>query len=164
MIEVKKDKLFKQEINENTRPDTENQVNIYYKDYNNLNSNIKNLRKKNNGQINDSQGCENVKINNFLLEDLLSNNKTCLNQDNEIVYLKKNLQSSIKDGSEIKNERFDRYNNPIIRGGKGKQKVTFIDKISKTNFIEVDKIESYKKYNKMEEVSDSKKNHCCILI
>ena len=62
------------------------------------------------------------------------------------------------------NKRFDRYNNPITHGKGGKQIVTFIDKISKTNFINVVKVESYKKYNKMEEISYTQKNSCCILM
>ena len=50
----------------------------------------------------------------------------------------------------------------IIHGGK--QKVSFIDRISKNNFTEVVKIENYKEYNKMEETSNSKGNNCCFLI
>ena len=58
--------------------------------------------------------------------------------------------------------RTDRFGNMIIHGGK--QKVSFIDRISKNNFTEVVKIENYKEYNKMEETSNSKGNNCCFLI
>ena len=60
-------------------------------------------------------------------------------------------------------KRLDRFGIPITKGGK--QKVTFIDKITKTNFFEVIKIESFKDYNKMEEIkSSSHKNTCCNII
>ena len=58
--------------------------------------------------------------------------------------------------------RTDRFGNMIIHGGK--QKVSFIDRISKNNFTEVVKIENYKEYNKMEETSNNKGNNCCFLI
>ena len=61
-----------------------------------------------------------------------------------------------------KGKRLDKFGNNITHGGK--QKVTFIDKISKNNFVEVIKIENYKQYNKMEEISNNKGNNCCLLI
>ena len=62
----------------------------------------------------------------------------------------------------LKNKRYDRYGNPIIK--KGKQRVTFIDKMTPNNFVNVIKIESYKEYNKMEEVSSSnRQNNCCLI-
>ena len=60
-------------------------------------------------------------------------------------------------------KRVDRFGSPIIKGDK-KHKVTFIDKIVKKNFTEVIKIESFKEYNKMEEVSNTKKNNCCLIL
>ena len=159
MIEDKKNKILKRVITEKTRPETDNQLNI--------NNTGNNKKKESNDQLQYLQEGETVKINNFLAEDLALNNnnnsKTSLNQDREIVYFKNNLKTTIKDGNLTGSKRFDRYNNPIIHGG-GKQKVTFIDKISKANFIEVVKVDSYKKYNKMEEISSTKKNYCCILI
>ena len=50
----------------------------------------------------------------------------------------------------------------IIHGGK--QKVTFIDKVSKSNFTDVVKIENFKQYNKMEEPSNNQGNNCCIIL
>ena len=61
-----------------------------------------------------------------------------------------------------KGKRLDKFGNNITHGGK--QKVTFIDKISKNNFVEVIKIENYKQYNKMEEICNNKGNNCCLLI
>ena len=59
-------------------------------------------------------------------------------------------------------KRFDMLGNQIIHGGK--HKISFIDRISKNNLIEVIKVENYKEYNKMEEVIPSPGNGCCLLI
>ena len=75
-----------------------------------------------------------------------------------------NIQSSqtLNLNNKIKRKRFDRAGNPIIK--KGKQRVTFIDKISQTNFVNSIKVESFKEYNKMEEVSSSnRQNNCCLI-
>ena len=64
-----------------------------------------------------------------------------------------------------KNERIDKFGNPIIK--KGKQRVTFIDKIKPVNFTDVIQIESFKDYNKTEEMPTNSRNSfnsCCILI
>ena len=61
-----------------------------------------------------------------------------------------------------KDNRIDRFGNIIVHGGK--QKVTFIDKVSKNNFTEVVKIENYKEYNKMDDFSNNQRNGCCLLI
>ena len=54
-------------------------------------------------------------------------------------------------------KRVDRFGNPILK--KGKQKVSLSN-----NFAEIIKIESYKEYNKMEEVSSSsQQNNCCAI-
>ena len=167
MNEDQINKLLIRVVTEKTRPDTDNQVNIINTDNNNVVHTVKNIRKKNDDHINDLHLCENEKINNILVEDLVSNinnNKTGLIQNPEIIYFNNNKKIAIKDGNMKGNERFDRYNNPITHGKGGKQIVTFIDKISKTNFINVVKVESYKKYNKMEEISYTQKNSCCILM
>ena len=61
-------------------------------------------------------------------------------------------------------KRKDRYGNMIIHGGK--QKVTFIDRVSNNNFTEVVKVENYKEYNKMEEITGSgnRGNICCCFL
>ena len=106
---------------------------------------------------------ETAKINsNNMVKDITSKeddsnkNKLCLN-------------TNIKKGSK-KNidlyflpKRLDRFGCPILKGGK--QRVTFIDKITKTNFVEVIKIESFKEFNKMEEIKSSNhRNTCCEII
>ena len=63
------------------------------------------------------------------------------------------------DSSHIK--RMDRNGNEICKNGK--QKVTFIDKITKNKFADIINIESYKKYNKVEEVNFANHNGCCLI-
>ena len=55
----------------------------------------------------------------------------------------------------------DTFGNPIQK--KGKQKISFIDKISQNKFIEVIQIESFKAYNKIEEIANynNMQNNCC---
>ena len=61
----------------------------------------------------------------------------------------------------LKVERFDMNGNLIKHGGN--QKISFIDKISKTGFVEIIDIDNYKKYNKMETPSPIEKTGCCII-
>ena len=73
---------------------------------------------------------------------------------------KENMLNS--NNNNLKGKRVDRFGNPIIK--KGKQRVSFMDKMSSNNFAEIIKIESYKEYNKMEEVStSSQQNNCCVI-
>ena len=150
-------------ITEKTRPDTvSNQYNgpIFY---NNLNSVLKNVDEERCVKYIDMPRMETAKINNNnMVKDITpkdedsNKNKLCLN-------------TNIKKGSK-KNidlyflpKRLDRFGVPILKGGK--QKVTFIDKITKSNFVEVIKIESFKEFNKMEEVKSSNhRNTCCEII
>ena len=150
-------------ITEKTRPDTvSNQYNgpIFY---NNLNSVLKNVDEERCVKYIDMPRMETAKINNNnMVKDITpkeedsNKNKLCLN-------------TNIKKGSK-KNidlyflpKRLDRFGCPILKGGK--QRVTFIDKITKTNFVEVLKIESFKEFNKMEEIKSSNhRNTCCEII
>ena len=96
-------------------------------------------------------------INNFIPEQegLYGNNKNIIN---------KSANLSNKENNNSKNKkRVDRYGNII--SPKGKQKVSFIDKISKNKLVDIINIDSYKQYNKMEEVSYcNNHNNCCFLI
>ena len=75
---------------------------------------------------------------------------------------KKNENMLNSNHNNLKGKRVDRFGNPIIK--KGKQKVSFMDKMTSNNFAEIIKIESYKEYNKMEEVStSSQQNNCCVI-
>ena len=150
-------------ITEKTRPETvSNQYNgpIFY---NNLNSVLKNVDEEHCVKYIDMPRMETAKINsNNMVKDITpkeedsNKNKLCLN-------------TNIKKGSK-KNidlyflpKRLDRFGCPILKGGK--QRVTFIDKITKTNFVEVIKIESFKEFNKMEEIKSSNQtNTCCVII
>ena len=90
-------------------------------------------------------------------------------KSNENIKSDKNLIQELQINPSIikvktfnKERRIDKYGNIITHGGK--QKVTFIDKVSKNHFTEVIKIENYKQYNKMEEITNNKGNNCCILL
>ena len=65
----------------------------------------------------------------------------------------------IKSNNSLK--RMDRNGNEICKNGK--QKITFIDKITKNNFVDIINIESFKKYNKIEEVNFANHNGCCLI-
>ena len=111
------------------------------------NNNYLNL--KNNLINNQNEEFSNINENN------LNSNKNILNN----IQIKPVL-NKVKTFN--KERRFDKFGNKIIHGGK--QKVSFIDKISKNNFTEVIKVENYKQYNKMEEISNNKGNNCCSLL
>ena len=60
-------------------------------------------------------------------------------------------------------ERRDRYGNLITK--KGKQKVTFIDKVENKKFEVIVNIESFKEFNKTEEFrSKHVNNGCCYIV
>ena len=106
---------------------------------------------------------ETAKIEGKIIEEITDKKDDTNSKD------KLHLKTNINNKNTNKNidlyftpKRVDRNNNPITKGGK--QKVTFIDRITKNNFTEVIKVESFKEYNKMEEVSSSHKNNCCILV
>ena len=87
-------------------------------------------------------------------------NKKILPDKNDSDHLAKNKLNKVKTYE--KDRRIDRFGNLIIHGGK--QKVSFIDKISNNQFTEIVKVENYKKYNKMEETSHTRGNNCCLLM
>ena len=72
-----------------------------------------------------------------------------------------NINNNIKKSNNYK--RLDRYGNKICKNGR--QKVTFIDKISNNKFANIIKVESFKEYNKMEEIKNNFVNHngCCLI-
>ena len=136
-------------ITEKTRPETaSNQVNAVL-GYNNLNSVLKNVDDERCVQYINIQRMETAKINNNNIVKDISPKDDEDNKNNlDLYFLPK---------------RLDRFGCPITKGGK--QRVTFIDKITKSNFYEVVKIESFKDYNKMEEIKSSNHtNTCCVII
>ena len=143
-----------------TKPDTLNNCNF---GYNNLNSVLKN--------VDDDRVINYIKIkktetakfedNNNRIKEINNSND---NSKNEKICLNTNIKKNNKQNIDLYflPKRVDRFGTPITRGGK--HKVTFIDRITKSSFTEVIKIESYKEFNKMEEVSNNRKNYCCFLL
>ena len=163
LVDENKSKL-KRVITEKTRPDT-NTNNLCNGNYgfNNLNSVLKNLDEDRVVKYLKIPKIETAKIEDNIIKEMTSNDnskneKLCLNTNTNI---KRNSKQNIDYFFLPK--RIDRFGTPIVRGGK--HKVTFIDRITKNNFVEVIKIESYKEFNKMEEVSsNNRKNYCCLLL
>ena len=150
-------------ITEKTRPETaSNQVNAVL-GYNNLNSVLKNVDDERCVQYINIQRMETAKINNNnIVKDISP--KDDEDNKNKLV-LNTNIKKHNKNNLDLYflPKRLDRFGCPITKGGK--QRVTFIDKITKSNFYEVVKIESFKDYNKMEEIKSSNHtNNCCVII
>ena len=142
MIEIKlPDNLLKElgkesKTNQKENPPTSKQENISYNEVNQKN----NIQKK----------------------DLAKNNIKNTDRDrdkekNVISNSKINKAKTFETG-----KRTDRFGNMIIHGGN--HKVTFIDRVSKNNFTEVVKVENFKEYNKMEDISNNKGNGCCFIL
>ena len=113
-------------------------------------------RKKNEvtSKDNDNIGFNNLNPNNNTKN---ITNKEIANNLNKNDLDDKNNPTNNKNNKVNKNEkgvRHDRLGNEIFRGGK--YKVTFIDKVTKKSFSEVIKVENYKEYNKMEELSNNR--------
>ena len=91
-------------------------------------------------------------------------------QDNQISFLNNNMPEQIPNimkkktsKSSSNNKRIDRNGNIICKNGR--QKITFIDKISKNKITDIIKVESFKEYNKMEEITSNcvVHNGCCLI-
>ncbi len=59
-------------------------------------------------------------------------------------------------------KRTDRKGNEICKHGK--QRITFCDKINKNKLVDIINIESFKQYNKIEEVAYIDNHGCCIIM
>ena len=148
---------FKREITEKTGPDTINNHGNWNTGDNNLNSVLKEVNQDRIVQYITIPKNENETIKEIAV------NKTENTNNKENLYIKANIKNkNNKNDMNILSKRVDRFNTPITK--KGKQKVTFIDRITNNNFTEVIKVESFKEYNKMEEVTSNNKNHCCVLV
>ena len=142
MIEIKfSDNLLKElgkesKTNQKENPPTSKQENISFKEINqNNNTQKKDLAKNNNKNTDRDRDKE---------KNVISNSKI-------------NKAKTFETG-----KRTDRFGNMIIHGGN--HKVTFIDRVSKNNFTEVVKVENFKEYNKMEDISNNKGNGCCFIL
>ena len=143
MIEIKLvDNLLKElnkesKTNQKENPPISKQENISFKEINqNNNTQKKDLTNKNNNP--------NSEKNRDKEKNAISNSK---------INKAKTFETR---------KRTDRFGNMIIHGGN--HKVTFIDRVSKNNFTEVVKVENYKEYNKMEEITNNKGNGCCFIL
>ena len=150
---------LKRVITEKTGPETNN--NPGNEGYNNLNSVLQKVGQDRMVQYITIPKTETAKIEGNIIKEISDKKDDTNNKDK--LHLKTNINKNTNNNVDIffKPKRVDRKNNPITKGGK--QKVTFIDRITSNNFTEVIKVESFKEYNKMEEVSSSHKNYCCIL-
>ena len=153
-IDENKNKL-KRVITEITGPETIN--NPGNEGYNNLNSVLQKVGHDRMVQYITIPKTETAKIEGNEIKDITDKKDDTNNEEKLNLKAKINKKNSKNLNIYFSSKRVDRNNNPITKGGK--QKITF-----KNNFIEVIKVESYKEYNKMEEVSSSHKNNCCILV
>ena len=153
-IDENKIKL-KREITEKTGPETNN--NPGNEGYNNLNSVLQKVGHDRMVQYITIPKTETAKIEGNEIKDITDKKDDTNNEEKLNLKAKINKKNSKNLNIYFSSKRVDRNNNPITKGGK--QKITF-----KNNFIEVIKVESYKEYNKMEEMSSSHKNNCCILV
>ena len=142
MIEIKfSDNLLKElgkesKTNQKENPPTSKQENISYNEVNQKNNTQKKDLAKNN--------IKNTDRDRDKEKNVISNSKI-------------NKAKTFETG-----KRTDRFGNMIIHGGN--HKVTFIDRVSKNNFTEVVKVENFKEYNKMEDISNNKGNGCCFIL
>ena len=147
---------------EKTRPDTDTVNNLCNGNigYNNLNSVLKNIDEDRVVQYIKIPKTETAKIEDYIIKEITPKDKN----NNDKLYLNTNIKKNSKQNIDLYflPKRVDRFGTPISKGGK--QKVTFIDRITKNNFTYVIKVESFKEFNKMEEVSSTKKNNCCLIL
>ena len=153
--------MIKVNINENDIKEFEKEINSNLKEISTAKEDEKkdfinlNLQNKPNENFSKNIGIKNSKSNKVLDTNLINDiipNKPILNKVKTF-----NIE-----------KRTDKFGNMIIHGGK--QKVTFIDRVSKKNLTEVVKIENFKEFNKMEEVNNKNQgdncsiNNCCLLL
>ena len=164
IIDENKSKL-KRVITEKTRPDTDIVNNLCNGNFgfNNLNSVLKNLDGDRIIQYIKIPKTDTVKIEDNIKKEISSNNDN-INNNRDKICLKTNIKKNSKQNIDLYflPKRVDRFGTPITKGGK--QKVTFIDRITKNNFTNVIKVESFKEFNKMEEVNSTSRNNCCVIL
>ena len=150
---------LKRVITQKTRPETSNILDNVNLAFNNLNSVLKNVKEDNVVQYINIPKTETAKIEDHKSKEISPDDKN--NQD--ILMLKTNRNKNNNKNIDLffLPKRVDRFGTAITQGGK--QKVTFIDRITKNNFVEVIKIENFKEFNKMEEISKNKTNNCCMI-
>ena len=127
---------------------------------NNNNQNIS-LNLKDNENENKNKKNNNIYvINNIYIKN--KNDNTIKKENNK--KNNENIKENIKENDAISgsSRRIDRLGNEIKKGGS--QKICFLDKIDHKKLVETENIESYKDYNKSEEITTSNtKSLCCII-
>ena len=154
---------LKRVITQKTGPDTLNKALNSPIDTNNLNSVLKNVEDDKVFNYLNVQRTQTEVLNQISKEitpneeEKIDKNKLCVNTN-----IKKEAQKNLD--IYYTRPRFDRFNQPITR--KGKQKVTFIDKVSNCNLTQNIDIESFKEFNKVEnnKTSSYQQNTCCVII
>ena len=107
------------------------------------------MSNNNKNNLNNNSVNINLVINN---NNNTSNSK--LNINNNIVLIQNN------NNNKSNKKRFDHFGNLIKTNGK--QKISFIDKISNKRFQEVIDIESFKQYNILD-IPIKQRNTCCLI-
>ena len=105
--------------------------------------------------INNKNSKKNITLNDNI-KKTFNNKDTPQSLKNSINFSKAQTKSREID------KRYDIFGNLIQH--KGTHHVSFIDRVSKNNFVEVIKIDNYKEYNKMEEIAPTNGNGCCVII
>ena len=153
-------------ITSKTKPETDSKFDNNIMGNNNLNSILHKIDDEAGVHYLDMPRTETAKINNKNIKNNLNSNNEEESKKNKLV-----LNTNINKGSK-KNidlyflpKRTDANGNPITKGGK--QKVTFIDKITNKSFYNIIEIENFKEYNKMNGIksnNSNKFNSCCVII
>ena len=166
IIEIESKIKLIHSITSKTKPETDSKFDNNVMGNNNLNSILHKIDDETGLHYIDMPRTETSKINNKNIMNNLNLNNEEENNKNKLV-----LNTNIKKGSK-KNidlyflpKRTDANGNFITKGGK--QKVTFIDKITEKCLFNVVYIESFKEYNKMNGIksnNSNKFNSCCVII
>ena len=106
---------------------------------------------------NNKNNLNNNSVNiNLVINNNNNASKSKLNINNNIVLIQNNNNNNNKSNK----KRFDHFGNLIKTNGK--QKISFIDKISNKRIKEVVDIESYKQYNILD-IPIKQRNTCCLI-
>ena len=106
---------------------------------------------------NNKNNLNNNSVNiNLVINNNNNTSKSKLNINNNIVL----IQNNNNDNNKSNKQRFDHFGNLIKTNGK--QKISFIDKISNKRLQEVIDIESFKQYNILD-IPIKQRNTCCLI-
>ena len=107
---------------------------------------------------NNKNNLNNNSVNiNLVINNNNNTSKSKLNINNNIVLIQNNNNNN---NNKSNKKRFDHFGNLIKTNGK--QKISFIDKISNKRLQEVIDIESFKQYNILD-IPIKQRNTCCLI-